>query len=161
MKIARKSNDNKCMCILNEFLLDALKMICFKIKSSFNVKEYCTKRDINPRAIWPLRLLFIMAHAFKLCIQTLFIYSSYIFILYLRDLIQHTGQEDSDEEPDQDLPEAMEQSPEDAGYSPTHTPTVEGGENLDSLFEYTLPDWVVTDNDRHPIEDEASLESVV
>jgi hypothetical protein len=28
---------------------------------------------------------------------------------------------------------AMEQSPEDAGYSPTHAPTVEEGENLDSL----------------------------
>jgi hypothetical protein len=50
---------------------------------------------------------------------------------------------------------AMEQSPEDAGYSPMHAPTVEGGENLDSLFEYTLPGWAVTDNDEHPIEDEA------
>jgi hypothetical protein len=34
-------------------------------------------------------------------------------------------------------------------------PTVEEGENLDSLFEYTLPDWAATDNDEHLIEDEA------
>jgi hypothetical protein len=27
-------------------------------------------------------------------------------------------------------------SPEDARYSLTYAPTVEGGENLDSLFEY-------------------------
>jgi hypothetical protein len=49
---------------------------------------------------------------------------------------------------------AMEQSPEDAGYSPMHAPTAEEGENLDSLFEYTLPDWALN-NDNHPIEDEA------
>jgi hypothetical protein len=49
---------------------------------------------------------------------------------------------------------AMEQSPEDAGYSPTHAPTVEEGENLDSLFEYTLPDWALN-NDENQIEDEA------
>jgi hypothetical protein len=48
----------------------------------------------------------------------------------------------------------MEQSPEDAGHSPTHAPTIEEGESLDSLFEYTIPDWEVT-NDDHPIEDEA------
>ena len=53
---------------------------------------------------------------------------------------QHTGREDSDEEPDQDLPEAMEQSPGDAGYSPTHAPTDEDGEDLGSLFEYTIPE---------------------
>jgi hypothetical protein len=48
----------------------------------------------------------------------------------------------------------MEQSPEDAGYSPMHAPTVEEGEDLDSLFEYTLPNWALN-NDEHLIEDEA------
>jgi hypothetical protein len=103
MKIAKKSNDNKCMCILNEFLLDALRMICFKIKSSFNVKEYCTKRDVNPRAIWPLGYylswLMHLNFVFKLDLSIAVTFS----FLYLRDLIQHTGQEDPDEEPDQDL----------------------------------------------------------
>jgi hypothetical protein len=72
---------------------------------------------------------------------------------------QHVEPEDdTDTEPDGLA--AMEQSPEDAGYSSMHTPTVKGGENLDSLFEYTLPDWALN-NDDHPIEDEASLESMV
>ena len=52
---------------------------------------------------------------------------------------------------------AMEQCPEDAGYTTTHDTTVEEGESLDSLFEYTLPDWAVTDNDKHPTGDEARL----
>ncbi|KAJ5094915.1 hypothetical protein N7532_007206 [Penicillium argentinense] len=64
---------------------------------------------------------------------------------------QHTEQEESDDETG-DL-EVMEQSPEDAGYSPMHAPTVEEGENLDSLFEYTLPDCAGTDKDNHLIED--------
>jgi hypothetical protein len=33
--------------------------------------------------------------------------------------------------------------------------TFEEGESLTQLFEYTLPDWAATDNDKHPIEDEA------
>ena len=66
---------------------------------------------------------------------------------------QHAEQEESDDETG-DL-EVIEQSPKDgAGYSPRHAPTAEEGENLDSLFEYTLPDWALT-NDDHPIEDEA------
>jgi hypothetical protein len=48
----------------------------------------------------------------------------------------------------------MEQSPEDAGYSLSHAPTVERGENLDSELEYTIPDWAMNNVD-HPIEDEA------
>jgi hypothetical protein len=63
----------------------------------------------------------------------------------------HAEQEESDSEPA--VLAAMEQSPEDAGYSPLNT-TTEEGESLSQLFEYTLPDWV-TDNDRHPIQDEA------
>ncbi|OQD78031.1 hypothetical protein PENANT_c096G05100 [Penicillium antarcticum] len=53
---------------------------------------------------------------------------------------QHTAQEDSDDETG-DPTEVMEQSPEDAGYSPPLAPTFEDGENLTQLFEYTLPDW--------------------
>ncbi|OGE49169.1 hypothetical protein PENARI_c023G05329 [Penicillium arizonense] len=39
--------------------------------------------------------------------------------------------------------EVMEQSPEDDGHSPMLANTVEGGENLDELVEYTLPDWAI------------------
>jgi hypothetical protein len=49
-------------------------------------------------------------------------------------------------EPHEDLGrdlEAMEQSPEDAGYLPLDT-TTEEGESLSQLFEYTLPDWALT-----------------
>jgi hypothetical protein len=56
---------------------------------------------------------------------------------------QHTEQEESDDESGDH--EVMEQSPEDAGYSPPLANTVEGGENLDALFEYTLPDWAIPD----------------
>ena len=59
-------------------------------------------------------------------------------------------------EPHEDLGrdlEAMEQSPEDAGYLPLNT-TTEEGESLSQLFEYTLPDWALN-NDDHLIEDEA------
>ena len=65
---------------------------------------------------------------------------------------QHTEQEESDDESGDR--EAMEQSPEDAGYSPLNTTTKEG-ESLSQLFEYTLPDWAVTDKDKHPTGDEA------
>jgi hypothetical protein len=51
---------------------------------------------------------------------------------------QHAKQEESDNKSGDR--EVMEQSPEDAGYSPSHAPTIEEGENLDSLFEYTIPD---------------------
>ncbi|KAJ6088002.1 hypothetical protein N7467_006916 [Penicillium canescens] len=44
--------------------------------------------------------------------------------------------------------EVMEQSPEDAGHSPMLAITVEGGENLDALFEYTLPDWALTNDNQ-------------
>jgi hypothetical protein len=54
---------------------------------------------------------------------------------------QHAEQEGSDDE-SRDL-EVMEQSPEDAGHYPMLANTVEGGENLDALFEYTLPDWAI------------------
>jgi hypothetical protein len=37
----------------------------------------------------------------------------------------------------------MEQSPEDAGHYPMLANTVGGGENLDELFEYTLPAWAM------------------
>jgi hypothetical protein len=37
----------------------------------------------------------------------------------------------------------MEQSLEDAGHYPMLANTVEGGENLDELFEYTVPDWAL------------------
>ncbi|OGE48033.1 hypothetical protein PENARI_c033G02287 [Penicillium arizonense] len=56
---------------------------------------------------------------------------------------QHADQEESDDEPDEDL-EVMEQSPEDAGHYPMLANTVEGGENLDELFEYTLPVWALS-----------------
>jgi hypothetical protein len=39
--------------------------------------------------------------------------------------------------------EVMEESPEDAGHYPVLANTVEGGENLNELFEYTLPDWAI------------------
>lgn len=55
---------------------------------------------------------------------------------------QHTQQEESDDETGD--PEIMEQSPEDAGYSPPPAPTFEEGENLTQLFEYTIPDWIKT-----------------
>jgi hypothetical protein len=42
----------------------------------------------------------------------------------------------------------MEQSPEDAGHSPTLANAVEGGEKLDELFEYTLPDWATNNNEQ-------------
>jgi hypothetical protein len=67
---------------------------------------------------------------------------------------QHVEPEDDTDTEPEGLA-AMEQSPEDARYSPMHAPTVEDGENLDSLFEYTLPDWAATDNAEHQIEDEA------
>jgi hypothetical protein len=59
---------------------------------------------------------------------------------------QHTDQGESDDESGDH--EVMEQSPEDAGYSPPLANTVEGGENLDELFEYTVPDWAM--NNRTP-----------
>ncbi|KAJ5173908.1 uncharacterized protein N7500_001839 [Penicillium coprophilum] len=53
---------------------------------------------------------------------------------------QHTEQEESDDETeDLDL-EVIVQSPEDDGHYPMLATTVEGGENLDSLLEYTVPD---------------------
>ncbi|OGE48027.1 hypothetical protein PENARI_c033G04144 [Penicillium arizonense] len=61
---------------------------------------------------------------------------------------QHADQEESDDEAEDLNPEVMEQSPEDAGHSPTLANTVEGGENLDELFEYTLPVWAM--NNRTP-----------
>jgi hypothetical protein len=36
----------------------------------------------------------------------------------------------------------MEQSPEDAGYSPKHATTFEEEESLTQLFEYTLSEWM-------------------
>jgi hypothetical protein len=45
--------------------------------------------------------------------------------------------------------------PEDARYQPISTTTVEEGESLDSLLEYTLPEWAITDNVEHLIKDEA------
>jgi hypothetical protein len=51
---------------------------------------------------------------------------------------QHAEQEESDNESGDR--EAMEQSPEDAGYSPWHTPKDEDGEDLGSLFECTIPE---------------------
>jgi ribonuclease HI len=60
---------------------------------------------------------------------------------------QHADLEESDDEPDEDH-EVMEQSPEDAGHYPMLANTVEGGENLDELFEYTVPDWAM--NNRTP-----------
>ncbi|OGE55116.1 hypothetical protein PENARI_c005G08857 [Penicillium arizonense] len=54
---------------------------------------------------------------------------------------QHAEQEGSDDESG-DL-EVMEQSPEDAGHYPMLANNVDGGENLDALFEYTLPDWAI------------------
>ena len=50
---------------------------------------------------------------------------------------QHAEQEESDDEPGDR--EVMEQSPEDAGYSPRNT-TTEEGESLSQLFEYTIPE---------------------
>ncbi|OQD74220.1 hypothetical protein PENANT_c186G08475 [Penicillium antarcticum] len=52
---------------------------------------------------------------------------------------QHTQQEESDDETG-DPTKVMEQSPEDARYSPPLAPTFEDGENLTQLFKYTLPD---------------------
>jgi ribonuclease HI len=72
---------------------------------------------------------------------------------------QHTQQEESDDETG-DL-EIMEQSPEDVGYSPMLAPTLEEGESLTQLFEYTLPDWVVNNNIEHLIEEEARLANPV
>jgi hypothetical protein len=51
---------------------------------------------------------------------------------------QHADHEESGDESG-DL-EVMEQSPEDAGYSPPLATTFEEGESLTQLFEYTLPD---------------------
>jgi hypothetical protein len=42
----------------------------------------------------------------------------------------------------------MEQSPEVAGHSRTLANTVQGEENFDALFEYTLPDWAPTDDNQ-------------
>ncbi|KAJ6176718.1 hypothetical protein N7485_003632 [Penicillium canescens] len=56
---------------------------------------------------------------------------------------QHTGQEETDDEAEDLNLEVMGQSPEDAGHSPMLANTDEGGENLDELFEYTLPDWAI------------------
>ena len=56
---------------------------------------------------------------------------------------QHVEIEESDDEAEDLNLEAMEQSPEDAGHSPMLTNTVKGGENLDELFEYRLPDWAI------------------
>jgi hypothetical protein len=55
--------------------------------------------------------------------------------------------EESDDEAEDLNPEAMEQSPEDAGYSPTNT-TFEEGESLTQLFEYTLPDWALNNDNQ-------------
>jgi ribonuclease HI len=54
---------------------------------------------------------------------------------------QHAEKEESDDESG-DL-EVMEQSPEDAGHYPMLANTVGGGESLDALFEYTLPDRAI------------------
>jgi hypothetical protein len=51
---------------------------------------------------------------------------------------QHVEAEDDTDTESEGLT-AIEQSPEDAGYSPMHAPTVEEGESLIQLFEYTLP----------------------
>jgi hypothetical protein len=59
---------------------------------------------------------------------------------------QHAQQEESDDESG-DL-EVMEQSPEDAGHHPMLANTVEGGENLDKLFEYIVPDWVMNNDNQ-------------
>jgi hypothetical protein len=72
---------------------------------------------------------------------------------------QHAEQESDDEAEDLNL-EVMEQSPEDAGHSPMLANTVEGGENLDELFEYTLPDWAIPkrpETTNHPIEEEGRM----
>jgi hypothetical protein len=61
---------------------------------------------------------------------------------------QHADQEESDDEAEDLNLEVMEQSPEDAGHYPMLANTVEGGENLDELFEYTLPAWAM--NNRTP-----------
>jgi hypothetical protein len=42
----------------------------------------------------------------------------------------------------------MEQSPEDAGYSPPLATTFEEGEILIQLFEYTLPEWALNNDNQ-------------
>jgi hypothetical protein len=72
---------------------------------------------------------------------------------------QHAKQEPDDESGDLNL-EIMEQSPEDAGHSPTLATTTEKGENLSQLFEYTLPDWAVPrrpETTNHLIEEEVMM----
>ncbi|KAJ6020305.1 hypothetical protein N7499_003588 [Penicillium canescens] len=61
---------------------------------------------------------------------------------------QHADQEESDDEAEDLNLEVMEQSPEDAGHYLMLANTVEGGENLDELFEYTLPDWAVNNDNQ-------------
>ncbi|KAJ6029797.1 hypothetical protein N7499_012205 [Penicillium canescens] len=61
---------------------------------------------------------------------------------------QHAGQEETDDEAEDLNLEVMEQSPEDAGHYPMLANTVEGGENLDELFEYTLPDWALNNDNQ-------------
>jgi hypothetical protein len=59
---------------------------------------------------------------------------------------QHTNQKESDDESGDH--EVMEQSPEDAGYPPPLATMFEEGESLTQLFEYTLPDWALTNDEQ-------------
>jgi hypothetical protein len=73
---------------------------------------------------------------------------------------QHVDIEESDDEAEGLNPEAMEQSPEDAGYSPPLATATEEGESLSQLFEYTLPDWAIPKRPKtinHPIEEEGRM----
>jgi hypothetical protein len=61
---------------------------------------------------------------------------------------QHADQEESEDEAEDLNLEVMEQSPEDAGYSPPLATTFEEGESLTQLFEYTLPDWALNNDNQ-------------
>ena len=57
---------------------------------------------------------------------------------------QHAKQEESDDKTEELGLEVIEHGPEDAGHYPMLAPTVEEGESLDPLLEYTLPDGLAT-----------------
>ena len=63
---------------------------------------------------------------------------------------QYAEQEESEDEAEDLNLEVMEQSPEDAGHSPPLATTFEEGESLTQIFEYTLLDWALNNDNQQP-----------